>query len=160
MPLAELKEAARIIRSHHERFDGQGFPDGLQGASIRLGSRILSVANDYDGLQIGTLTDKRLGPEQARAVLVQARGKRYDPQVVDAFVRLMGGAIREVTSEQAVPVADLRPGMVLARDFCTRDGLLLLAADYILDVRLVEHIQDAYRLDGGGMRLYVRTDRR
>ncbi|WP_353739422.1 HD domain-containing phosphohydrolase [Accumulibacter sp.] len=46
MPLAELKEAARIIRSHHERFDGQGFPDGLQGASIPLGSRILSVAND------------------------------------------------------------------------------------------------------------------
>lgn len=160
MPLAELKEAARIIRSHHERFDGQGFPDGLQGASIPFGARILSVANDYDGLQIGTLTDKRLGPDNARAVLAQARGKRYDPQVVDAFVRLMGGAMQEVTNEQAVPVADLKPGMVLARDFCARDGILLLASDYILDARLVEHIQDAYRRDGGGMRLYVRTDQR
>ena len=160
MPLAELKEAARIIRSHHERFDGQGYPDGLQGDVIPLGARILAVANDYDGLQIGTLTEKRLSPEQARAMLVQTRGKRYDPQVLDAFLELMGGALQEVNSEQAVPVAELRPGMVLARDFCGRDGVLLLASDYILDAPLVKHIQDTDRREGGGMSLYVRTDRR
>ena len=48
MPLDELKDVSRIVRSHHERFDGQGFPDGLQGLSIPFGARLLSVANDYD----------------------------------------------------------------------------------------------------------------
>ena len=98
--------------------------------------------------------------EAARSLLPQTRGQRYAPQVLDAFIGMMGGPVQEITGERPVLAADLREGMVLARDFFGRDGVLLLAADYILDVRLVEHIQDAYRLDGGGMRLYVRTDRR
>jgi response regulator RpfG family c-di-GMP phosphodiesterase len=159
-PLAELKEAARIIRSHHERFDGQGYPDGLQGAFIPLGARILSVANDYDGLQIGTLTEKRLSPDEARSMLAQTRGKRYDPQVLDAFFELMGGPVQEVTSERPILAVDLRPGMVLARDFFGRDGVLLLASDYILDALLVKQIQDMDRRESGGLSLYVRSDRR
>lgn len=43
-------------------------------------ARVLSVANDYDGLQIGTLTEKRLSPEEARTMLAQTSGKRYDPR--------------------------------------------------------------------------------
>lgn len=160
MPLAELKDAARIIRAHHERYDGQGYPDGLQGEAIPLGARILCVANDYDGLQIGTLTEKRMSPEEARSMLVQTRGKRYDPQVLDAFVGMMGGPVQEATGEKPVLAADLRPGMVLARDFFGRDGVLLLAADYVLDALLVRQIQDVDRRESGGLTLYIRTDRR
>ena len=79
MPLAELKEAARIVRAHHERYDGRGYPDGLQGEAIPLGARVLSVVNDYDGLQIGTLTEKRLGAEDvdhAFALLVPVGQRR------------------------------------------------------------------------------------
>lgn len=160
MPLPELKEAARIIRCHHERYDGQGFPDGLQGAFIPLGARILSVVNDYDGLQIGTLTEKRLNQEEARAMLAQTRGKRYDPRVLDTFFEIIGGPPQEVTSEKAVLAVDLRPGMVLTRDFFGRDGVLLLAADYILDALLIKQIQDMDRREGGSLALYVRSDRR
>lgn len=160
MPLAELQDAAGIIRSHHERFDGQGFPDGLQGAFIPLGARILAVANDYDGLQIGTLSEKRMSPHEARAMLAQSRGKRYDPQVLDAFLELIGGPAPEVPADKAVAAHELRPGMVLARDFVDRDGVLLLASDYVLDANLVGQIQLMDRREGGGLRLYVRTDRR
>jgi response regulator RpfG family c-di-GMP phosphodiesterase len=160
MPLAELKEAACIIRSHHERFDGQGYPDGLQGAFIPLGARILAVANDYDGLQIGTLSDKRLTPDDARETLARSRGKRYDPQVLDAFFELIGGPVPELVSERTVSPAQLTPGMVLARDFFTRDGVLLLAADYILDPLLVKQIQLMAHRDGCDKTLHVRTDRR
>lgn len=160
MPLAELKEPARIIRSHHERYDGQGFPDGLQGAFIPLGARILSVANDYDGLQIGTLTEKRMSQEDARNMLSQMRGKRYDPQVVDAFIELIGGPLQEMTSERPVLAPDLRSGMVLTRDFFGRDGVLLLAADYVLDSLLIKQIQDMDRREGGGVTLHVGADRR
>lgn len=158
-PLPELKEVARLIRSHHERYDGQGFPDGIQGAFIPLGARILSVANDYDGLQIGTLTEKRMSQNEARAMLAQTRGKRYDPLVLDAFFEMIGGPPQEVTSEKTVLAVDLKPGMVLTRDFLGRDGVLLLAADYILDALLIKQIQDMDRREGGSLALYVRSDR-
>ncbi|MBI5108574.1 MAG: response regulator [Rhodocyclales bacterium] len=159
MPLVELKEAAGIIRAHHERFDGQGFPDGLQAGFIPLGARILAVANDYDGLQIGTLADKHFPPDEAREALARSRGKRYDPQVLDAFFELIGGPVPEPVSEKAVTPAQLAPGMVLARDFFARDGVLLLAADYVLDPPLIRQIQLMAQRDGGGVTLYVRTDR-
>lgn len=159
MPLAELKEVARIIRAHHERFDGQGYPDGLQGAFIPLGARILSVVNDYDGMQIGTLSEKRASQEDARAMLAQGRGKRYDPPVLDAFFAMIGAQAQEVAVEKAVPAAEVRAGMVLARDFVGRDGVLLLAADYLLDAQLVKQIQDMERREGSRLTLYVRPDR-
>ncbi len=159
MPLVELRDAAHIIRAHHERYDGQGYPDGLVGESIPLGARILSVANDYDGLQIGTLAEKRLSPDEARAMLAQSRGKAYDAKVLDAFFAMIGGPAREVVNERAVTAAQLVAGMVLARDFLGRDNVLLLAADYVLDERLVEQLQHGERRDGGTFTLYVRTDK-
>ncbi|AKU12250.1 response regulator receiver modulated metal dependent phosphohydrolase [Azoarcus sp. CIB] len=160
MPLEELKGAAHLIRAHHERFDGQGFPDGMQGLAIPLGARILSVVNDYDGLQIGTLADKLLNRDEALAMLVRSRGKRYDPQVVDAFVELLGGIAQEPPSRDvAVAAADLQSGMVLARDLVGRDGALLLAADYVLDESLVRQIQNYARREGIALMLHVRGDK-
>jgi len=159
-PLTELKDAASIVRAHHERFDGRGYPDGLAGEAIPLGARILSVVNDYDGLQIGTLTERRQSAEEARATLAQTRGKRYDPRVLDAFFAMVGGPTPEMTAERPILAVDLRAGMVLARDFSGHDGVLQLAADYILDITLVKQIQDLDRRQGGGLKLHVRTDRR
>lgn len=160
MPLDELKDVSKIVRSHHERFDGQGFPDGLEGLSIPLGARVLSVVNDYDGLQIGTLSEKRLSADEAKAMIVQSRGKRYDPQIVDAFIDLLGGLAQEVVREKAVSHADLKVGMVLARDLVSREGVLLLSADFILDVPLIRQIQEYARRENHAIMIYIRTDKR
>lgn len=159
MPLDELKDVAKIIRSHHERFDGQGFPDGLAGLNIVRGARILSVVNDYDGLQIGTLAEKRMGQEEAKTLLVQSRGKRYDPQIVDAFIEMLGGMAKEIVLERAVSHADLKVGMVLSRDLVSREGVLLLSADYLLDVSLIKQIQDYARRENHPLPIYIRTDK-
>jgi HD-GYP domain-containing protein (c-di-GMP phosphodiesterase class II) len=159
MPLEELKDVSRIVRAHHERFDGQGFPDGLQGLNIPLGARILSVVNDYDGLQIGTLAEKRMSPDEAKAMLVQSRGRRHDPQIVDAFIELLGGEAQEVIREQPVSHAELKVGMVLARDLVGREGVLLLSADFILDAALIKQIQDYAQREYHGLSIYVRTDK-
>ena len=160
MPLDELKEAARIVRSHHERFDGQGFPDGLRGLAIPLGARILSVVNDFDGLQAGTLAENRLSADEAKAMLVQSRNRRYDPQVVDALVEMLGGVAQEPPPRDvAVPALNLQVGMVLARDLVGRDGTLLLAAEYVLDASLVRQIQDYARREGIPLTLHVRRDK-
>ena len=152
MALDELSAAAKILRSHHERFDGFGFPDALAGQNIPLGARILAVANDYDRLQLGALEPRRYTAEDARKVIIDGRGRRYDPQVVDAFVKVAGGADQYFTKIE-VPFTELKPGMVLAKDFESRDGMLLLAADYVLDERLIRHIRD-YAV-GEGLRLVL-----
>ncbi|MDD3484222.1 HD domain-containing phosphohydrolase [Azovibrio restrictus] len=156
MALEELRPAARLIRSHHERFDGQGYPDGLAGLTIPLGARILALANEYDGLLQGTLSGKRHSEEEARQLIFQGKGKRYDPAVVDAFLALSGG-LPEVQSESlALAPADLKPGMVLARDLISRDGVLLLATDYVLEENLIRQIQDYERSEGSRLVLHVR----
>ena len=158
MPLDQLKEVALIIRSHHERFDGEGWPDGLQGLAIPLAARILAVANDYDGLQSGILYDKRLADDEARSMLVKARGRRYDRQVVDVFVDMLGGVHHDAPREALVDAAELRPGMVLARDLASREGALLLAADYLLDHAIIRQIQSYARREGPIPPLHVRAD--
>ena len=143
MALDSLRSAARLLRSHHERYDGQGYPDGLGGADIPLGSRILACANDYDGLQIGSVSAKRLSPAEALAFILQWRGKRYDPLVVDAFVTLDGTErASRATKDWALAPEALKPGMVLSRDLISREGVLLLAADFQLDDSLIRQIRD------------------
>jgi response regulator RpfG family c-di-GMP phosphodiesterase len=159
MPLDDLKEVSKIIRSHHERFDGQGFPDGLEGLAVPFGARILSIVNDYDGLQIGTLAEKRMTPEEAKTMLVQSRGKRYDPQVVDAFVELLGGLAHEVVKERLVPYMDLKVGMVLSRDLVSREGVLLLSSDFVLDLPLIKQIHEYAHRENQGISIYIRTDK-
>ena len=163
MALDDLRVAARLIRSHHERFDGMGYPDGLGGPAIPLGARILAVANDYDALQIGSFCAKRLTAEEARAFVQQSRGKRYDPQVVDAFLALQGG---EGAGGGAPPGRELllgpenlKPGMVLSRDLISRDGVLLLAADFVLDEGLIKQISDFASSEEVRIVIHVRADK-
>ena len=127
MSIERLRDAALLVRHHHECFDGNGFPDRLAGMAIPLGGRLLSVVNDYDALQAGTLVQRSLKPDEALAFLVSNRGKRYDPQVVDAFAELLADRVRSRVTEVPVRPLQLKPGMVLARDLNHRDGYLLLA---------------------------------
>lgn len=159
MALEELRGAAHLIRSHHERFDGQGYPDGLAGMAIPQGARILALANEYDGHLQGTLTGKRLNEDDAKQAIVQGRGKRYDPAVVDAFLSIVGAPPEPPADEIAVTPADLKPGMFLARDLISPEGVLLLATDYMLDEKLIRQIRDYERSEGGRLILYVRNRR-
>ncbi len=140
MPLDDLHNAARIIRSQHERYDGHGLPDGLSGDAIPLGSRILGLANDYLQLQNGIFSPKRLFPDDAKAYVYKYAGSRYDPIVIEAFKRVFdahddeGGVI-------SVPIKEAEPGMMLASDLISKDGMLLLPADYVLEANVIEKLR-------------------
>jgi response regulator RpfG family c-di-GMP phosphodiesterase len=156
MPLEELREAATLVRAHQERFDGEGFPDRLAGLDIPIGARILALASDYDNLQIGTLTERQLRPDQAAKIVIESRGKRYDPAVVAAFEEVTTGrAPVEATRDHALPVTKLRPGMRTTRDLVTRDGSLLLSADHVLTARMIQQIADFERSSGEAFTLFV-----
>jgi HD-GYP domain-containing protein (c-di-GMP phosphodiesterase class II) len=85
-PVPQLAGAAQIVRHHHERYDGKGYPDGLAGEAIPLGARILTVVDSYSAI-----TDKRVYKEarpagEAVAELQRYAGTHFDPRVVTAFL--------------------------------------------------------------------------
>jgi putative nucleotidyltransferase with HDIG domain len=75
-----------IVRHHHENWDGTGYPDGLKGADIPLGARILSVVDCFDALTSDRPYRRRMTEEDALRIIVERRGTMYDPVVVDAFL--------------------------------------------------------------------------
>src|SRR5687767_3116499 len=79
---------APLILSHHERWDGKGYPQGLKGEEIPLGARILSVVDYYDALTSDRPYHKAMAPEAAMALLQQEAGRALDPAVVQMFVRM------------------------------------------------------------------------
>jgi putative nucleotidyltransferase with HDIG domain len=156
MALEQLHGAAKLIRSHHEHFDGLGYPDKLVGLEIPLGARIIALANEYDAAQSGTLLSKRLRQADAMLFIQEGSGRRYDPAVVDAFIRVMGSAdeTAKTVAELALHTEQIRPGMVLSRDLMSTHGELLLSKDYLLDEALIEQIRNFERL-GDKLTLYV-----
>jgi len=85
-PIEELREVIDMVRHHHERFDGTGYPDGLSGAAIPLGARILAVADSYDALTSKRPYRNALSVEDAFDVLEAGAGSQLDPVIVRAFV--------------------------------------------------------------------------
>ena len=85
-PVAFLKCAEQIARSHHERWDGSGYPDGLAGEAIPLPARLMALADVYDALISQRVYKPPFPHEQAYAMIVAERGRHFDPDVVDAFI--------------------------------------------------------------------------
>ncbi|MCF8076779.1 MAG: HD domain-containing protein, partial [Desulfotignum sp.] len=77
-----------ITRSHHERWDGKGYPDGLCGEDIPLSARIMAVADVYDALRSRRPYKEPFSHEKAVEIIKQDAGRHFDPEVVSAFVFL------------------------------------------------------------------------
>lgn len=159
MALEELRAAAPLIRAHHERYDGQGYPHGLSGEEIPRGARILAAANDYDGLIQGNMTGRRVSHEEAMEYMFAHKGKRYDAQIVDALFEVLQARIKAPKpKETALSTDDLVPGMTLAHDLVSRDGALLLATDYILDASLIAQMRSYEKVEGLRLTVPIRIE--
>jgi putative nucleotidyltransferase with HDIG domain len=86
-----LHDAVDLARHHHERYDGTGYPDGLAGEEISLGSRILGVADAYEAMTAPRKYKKRRSPHEALQEIVKCAGTQFDPRVVDALVGIVEG---------------------------------------------------------------------
>ena len=83
-----LQAVATIVRAHHERMDGSGYPDGLCGEEIPLGARIVAVADAYDALTTNRAYRSGRTPIEAIRVLLRDAGSQFDPRIVGLLVRL------------------------------------------------------------------------
>jgi polar amino acid transport system substrate-binding protein len=82
-----MRGVVDIIRHHHERWDGTGYPDGLTRSAIPVESRILAVADSYDAMTTERPYSRGLTPEAAFVEIDRCSGSQFDATVVDAFLR-------------------------------------------------------------------------
>jgi hypothetical protein len=133
-----MQGVAALIRGHHERHDGRGYPDGIAGDAISVATAILIVVEAYLDMQAGNLSFSRLTPTEARAMVLHGRGTQFNPEVVDVFLQVVMNA---VPAAEIPPLmmgsAELKAGMVIARDLLTREGIILLGADHVLTDKLI-----------------------
>jgi len=155
MQIEQLKDAALLIRHHHELFDGSGYPDHLAGIAIPLGARIIAAANEYDNLISGTMTQQPMKPKEAFSYLVEQRGKRYDPAVIDHYVGILSEQLKNVIDEIPMRPTALRPGMVLSRDLQHRDGYMLLAKGYVVDPAIITQLAKIEATEHHHIMVYV-----
>jgi len=159
MALEPLHEAAKLIRSHLEQYDGRGYPDQLKENDIPIGARILAVVNDYESLKNGTFTKEQITSKQIRDFLSHNRGKRYDPTVVDMFFELLGDELNKKENYLTVMSNGLEEGMVLAKDIISDEDILLLANGQFLTEALITRIQRYERSIDEDIVIYIRKPR-
>lgn len=89
-PLKFLSEVRYIIRHHHERLDGRGYPDGLVGDEITSSVRVLSLCDSYDAMISPRPWRQAFAKDEAIAILKGEKGTKFDTEIVDAFVDMLG----------------------------------------------------------------------
>jgi putative nucleotidyltransferase with HDIG domain len=95
-PIMEDKDISRMVRHHHEHWDGKGYPDGLSGQQIPQGARILAVADAYDAMTSERPYRKAMKPDESRAEIARFAGSQFDPGVVSAFLEI--SAVKPATA--------------------------------------------------------------
>lgn len=146
MPIDGLQNASAIIKHKHERHDGKGFPEGLRGKAVPMGSAILSAVKWFHELVETNLHGQVLSRRNALERMRQEVGKRFSLEVFRALEATV------LEGESAAPVDfvlrdvhALQEGMVLAKDLRHPKGMLLLAAGRRLSAERVAHIIDYCR---------------
>jgi response regulator RpfG family c-di-GMP phosphodiesterase len=94
-----LRPASAVVRHHHERFDGTGYPDGLRGAQIPLGARLFALADTLDAMTSDRAYRRGPGYEAARGEIERHSGKQFDPQIVELFLKVPPATWTEVRAE-------------------------------------------------------------
>jgi response regulator RpfG family c-di-GMP phosphodiesterase len=91
-----LKPSAPVVRHHHERYDGKGYPNGVAGEQIPLGARLFTLADTLDAMTSDRAYRKAVGLSEVRAEVSRQRGQQFDPQIADLFLKVPEGVWLQV----------------------------------------------------------------
>lgn len=133
-----IRTAARLVRSHHERWNGAGYPDRLTGDEIPLGARIIAVADAYDNTLHQRSGALKFTPSQALKQVVRASGEWFDPEIVKCLILTLGDENKVPVVTQEIELSDLKPGMHLAADIRTVQGKLLASSKTMVTQSLID----------------------
>ncbi|KAA0960466.1 HD domain-containing phosphohydrolase [Pseudomonas sp. ANT_H12B] len=160
MTLDPMKDAARLILHHQERWDGSGFPDRLKGEAIPLGSRLLKLAVDFIELQRGLILERQMNSDEALVYIRNYAGKLYDPELVEDFIQVCAAYLSDVSladpSVKVMTTREVAAGMILARNLNADNGMLLLNAGKVLSAALVEKLIAFEAMEGAKYSIFVK----
>jgi putative two-component system response regulator len=94
-----LAMAKDIVYTHHEKWDGTGYPQGLRGTDIPIAGRLMAIVDVYDAILTRRLYRKPMSHDDAVAFIVKGRGTHFDPDVIDAFVKV-SDVLRGLSADQ------------------------------------------------------------
>jgi response regulator RpfG family c-di-GMP phosphodiesterase len=145
-----MRPAGVLIRHHHENYDGSGFPDGLKGTDIPLGSRIIAMADCFDLAFAANRADNAI--EVILRMMKGEQGTKFDPALFPLLedpVRKIYAKLLQKSSmvEMELHPGDLREGMIIAREVRSGTGLLLLGAGENLDAGKIHSLKRYYLID-------------
>ncbi len=160
MGLQSLRGAAQLLGQVNENHDGSGIPGRAAGEAIALGARMLRVAADFEHLLAGAITVTPFTPEQAFRRLRQFRGSLYDPRVVDAMLAAHHQPVTAPARKVLLSSDSLRPGMVLAQDLHSSNGMLLLSTGQTVDLAKIAHLRRIESMTGDFFWITVCSDER
>jgi putative nucleotidyltransferase with HDIG domain len=103
-----MRDVGLIVRSHHERWDGRGYPDGLAGEAIPLEARVISCCDSWDAMRSDRSYRKALSHEVARAELVANSGHQFDPRIVATLLKLIEGTGEDRPSPRGAPEPEVQ----------------------------------------------------
>ncbi len=133
-----LKRTATIIRSHHENYDGTGFPDKLASGEIPKEARVIHIVNDYDINKFKL----SLTTEESCSQIESKIGIYYDPDLVVKFLSFISHYEKNnKETSKNIDYEDLKPGMYLDQEVILSNGLLLIPRGVILDKAMIGKIQ-------------------
>jgi response regulator RpfG family c-di-GMP phosphodiesterase len=101
--IAFLRGAVPVVRHHHERWDGTGYPYALRGKEIPLGARIFAVVDAFDAMTADRPYSKAISFDAARAEIMRCSGSHFDPDVVGCFMRVPDALLREILTKSLQP---------------------------------------------------------
>ena len=174
--IKNLQHVGALIRSHHERYDGQGYPDELSDEEIPIGSRIIAVADAYDKIihlksntqqlineyiKASQFTQDHLAEDELlhQAVIHHLKTNAfslYDPDIVKVFLAYLNVKGVQVRKNKSVSLDELEEGMTLTRSLYTSKGRFLLPHNTILTREHIEKLNIIHRRDPIPNEIFVR----
>ncbi len=137
-----LKWVAKIVRHHRENVDGTGYPDKLTGDEIPLISKIIAVLGDFYDISNGRLERNLSGSMDAMEYIQKWAGKKYDKNLVETFLSVLGEFSEHESKKQSVKTSELTEGMVLDSDIRDKNNILLLKQGVKINDSHIKHLQD------------------
>jgi len=132
-----LAEVGLVIRAHHERVDGLGYPDHLRGKDIPWLARLLAVAASF--------AESRASEAETLAAIERGSGTLFDPEAVTILARYRPQALAQ-RKERPVLLSEIEPGMVLAKGIYAANGLLLMSGGQVLNEASIGKLRNHNRI--------------